>query len=129
MKRTLPFNLKIYSIFILFIALSFVAISYFALENYSDDIAQSIDRKSMTVGNSIKQILLKALDAGVPFDALRGMDRYFAEITRENEEISYLVITDSSDKVLYQIGWGHSDVDTHESPAEPGIAFMTDRDR
>ena len=122
MKRTLPFNLKIYSIFILFIALSFVAISYFALENYSDDIAQSIDRKSMTVGNSIKQILLKALDAGVPFDALRGMDRYFAEITRENEEISYLVITDSSDKVLYQIGWGHSDVDTHESPAEPGIA-------
>lgn len=57
-----------------------------------------------TVGRSITALLLKAVESGVAFDGLYGVEQTFAEVAAEVPAITWFAVTDGSGQLLYQRG-------------------------
>lgn len=75
--------------------------SYLALNKFETVFAPEMENKAQTVGESVKSLMTKLMNYGVPFDRLRGLDEEFAKILEDNPEISFLMVRDQSGEVLY----------------------------
>lgn len=64
--------------------------SYLALNKFETVFAPEMENKAQTVGESVKSLMTKLMNYGVPFDRLRGLDEEFAKILEDNLEISFL---------------------------------------
>jgi len=83
---------------------SSILISFFAIKQFEKEIIPEMDKKAITVGESINSLILKAVNYGVPFRSLKGMKEFFNLTLKDNPEIKYIVVTDPEGGVLYHHG-------------------------
>ncbi|WP_334190282.1 MFS transporter [Noviherbaspirillum sp.] len=100
---TLPVRrLFIFALLVLLVSQS--AISLFAWSVIEKKVAPELDRKATTVGKLVVDKITRALDHGIPFNRLEGVDDFFNDILKENEDIGFLAITAPDGTVLVASG-------------------------
>jgi MFS family permease len=76
--------------------------AYLSHRTFERALAPEVGKKVVSVGASIRSLVLRAVESGIPFTELYGVTEGFDEIKEEAPEIAYLVITDTSGKVLHE---------------------------
>ena len=94
----------------LVVMLALLANAFLSHRTFEHALAPQMAAKAATVGASIRALVLKAVENGVGFNELYGVNERFAAVKDEAPEISYLSITNASGVVL------------HESAATPAVA-------
>jgi MFS family permease len=91
----MPTTNTIRGIFALVLGLALVsqiALSVFAWNLFEQQLPPEMDRKAAAIGLSIQDKLLDAVDDGVPFDRLEGVDDYFRQMMAGNRDLAWLVL-------------------------------------
>jgi MFS family permease len=65
-------------------------------------LAPQMAAKVASVGSSIRALVLRAVDSGIPFEGLYGVTDRFTEIKDEVPEVAYIAITDAAGKVMHR---------------------------
>jgi MFS family permease len=65
-------------------------------------LAPQMAAKVTSAGSSIRALVLRAVDNGIPFDGLYGVTDRFAELKDEVPEISYIALTDAAGTVMHR---------------------------
>src|SRR6185436_5261669 len=84
--------------------ISLVAVSYFAHQAFERALAPEMASKAVSVGASVRSLIVKALGYGIEYQALHGVEQSFAEMKSENPDFSYMVATDERGAILSQSG-------------------------
>src|SRR5438874_12820197 len=80
------------------------AVSYFSQRVFDRELIPETERKAVTVGASLRTLVLKATRHGVDFASLYGVDQAFDDVFSENHEYGYMAITNAQGDVLYSHG-------------------------
>src|SRR6478672_10143353 len=100
---TMPVR-RLFIFALLVLLISQAAISLFAWSVIERKVAPELDRKATTVGKLVADKITRALDHGIPFDRLEGVNDFFIDILKENEDIGFLAITAPDGRVLFANG-------------------------
>lgn len=113
--------LRLAGVVMLALVLALAANAYLSHRIFERALGPEMAKKVAVVGGSIRVLLLRAVDSGIAFDQLHGVEDKFAEVAAELPELSYLAITDPLGRVLYQRPTTMPDVARHlASPAVLG---------
>ena len=99
--------------------LSSVVFSYISYAEFSRFLEPELKKKAQLIAINIDQDLTRAVDYGIPFDEIVGVDEYLALITNEFDEITSLQINDIEGKSLYRSRLPESGVLTSNKPDRP----------
>lgn len=83
---------------------SSILMSFFAVRKSERKIIPEMDKKAITIGESIDSLIIKAVEYGIPFDSLKGTKEFFESVLKDNPEIKYIAITDPEGNMLYNHG-------------------------
>lgn len=86
------------------VILALAANSYLSHQTFEAELVPETAKKAVTVGASVRNLILKAVGAGVDYKSLYGVDKAFQEVFAANPEFTFMAATDSSGKILYQAG-------------------------
>ncbi len=103
-KVFLSFNNKVFITTIILILLSTALVSFISLREFEREIIPEMDKKAITLSGSIKSVINKIINYGVPFNSLNGMEAYFNSILKDNPEVKYIFINDNSGIMRYHAG-------------------------
>ncbi len=84
--------------------LSQIALSIFDWGLFEEQLPPEMNRKAGTIALSIQDKLLDAVDQGIPFDRLEGVDDYFDQVRAANRDISWLVLLRKDGSVANSVG-------------------------
>lgn len=117
--------LRLAGVMMVVVLVALVANAFLSHRTFERALAPQVANKVASVGASIRALLLKAVENGVPFAELYGVSERFKEVKSEMREISYLAITDIQGRVL------HQSADTPEGAADhfrtPQMLKLTER--
>jgi MFS family permease len=94
--------LRLAGVVMLAVALALGAMSYLSHRTFEQALAPEMAKKIATVGASTRALVLRAVEQGIDFRQLYGIEQKFDEVKADIREISYFAITDDKGKVLYQ---------------------------
>ena len=94
--------LRLAGVVMVTLVLALAANAYLSHRSFERALGPEMAKKVAVVGGSIRVLLLRAVDSGIAFDQLYGVEDKFAEVAGEIPELSYLAITDPQGQVLYQ---------------------------
>jgi MFS family permease len=94
--------LRLAGVVMLSVALALGAMSYLSHRAFEKALAPEMAKKIATVGASTRALVLRAVEQGIDFRQLYGIEQKFDEVKADIHEISYFAITDTKGKVLYQ---------------------------
>ncbi|MFT3816310.1 MAG: MFS transporter [Rubrivivax sp.] len=94
--------LRLAGVVMLAVVLALAANAVLSHRSFERALAPEMNKKVAIVGNSIRALVLKAVENGVDFRELYGVDDKFAEVDNDIPEVSYFGIADTEGKVLYQ---------------------------
>lgn len=94
--------LRLAGVVMLVVVLALVAVALLSHRVFEDALAPEMSRKVAVVGTSTRGLILKAVEHGVSFRELYGIDQRFDELKVEIPEISSFAITDAEGNVLHQ---------------------------
>ena len=81
-------------------------------------LAPQMAAKVASVGSSIRALVLRAVDSGIPFEGLYGVTSRFTEIKEEVPEVAYIAITDTEGRVMHRSANDPEGAEAHfRSPA------------
>ncbi len=86
------------------VVVALAIVSYYSHSVFERELAPETEKKALTVGASVRALVLKATGYGVDFAALHGVEQTFEEVFSENPEFSSIAITDATGRVLYARG-------------------------
>jgi MFS family permease len=86
----------------LVVMLALAANALLSHRTFENALAPQMAAKVASVGSSIRALVLRAVDNGIPFDSLYGVTDRFAEIKDEVPEVSYIAITDTQGRVMHR---------------------------
>ncbi|EIJ42221.1 arabinose efflux permease family protein [Beggiatoa alba B18LD] len=95
---------RLFTFSIILLILSSAGISYFALQAFENELMPEINKKSVAVGNTINQVLLRTIHYGVPFENLEGVNALFTKVISDHPDIQYIALTNSTGETLYSVG-------------------------
>jgi MFS family permease len=84
--------------------LSQLAFSLFAWRLFDQELPPEMARKAATIGQSIQGKLIAAVNAGIPFDKLVGIDDFFSDTIKSNRDLAFLALTSSDGTVRNAVG-------------------------
>ncbi len=93
---------RLAGVVMLAVALALGAMSYLSHRTFESALAPEMAKKIATVGASTRALVLRAVEQGIDFRQLYGIEQKFDEVKADIREISYFAITDDKGKVLYQ---------------------------
>jgi len=102
--------LRLAGVVTLVVTLALLANAVLSHRTFERALAPQIANKVVSVGASLRALVLKAEENGVSFNELYGVSERFTQIKLEAPEISYIAIADASGSVM------------HESAAAPSEA-------
>ena len=73
-------------------------------------LGPELERKSMVVGETSAAPIVKALELGINYDTLRGVEEHFDDIMKSNSELLYIVLTDLNGKIKHIRGTQAQDI-------------------
>jgi MFS family permease len=94
--------LRLAGVVMLVVALALGAMSYFSHRTFEAALAPEMAKKIATVGASTRALVLRAVEQGIDFRQLYGIEQKFDEVKADIPEVSYFAITDDKGAVLYQ---------------------------
>lgn len=95
---------RLFLITLALLLIPLVAISSYALQAFERSLLPELDKKAQTVGMSVSAQIERAMAFAIPFERLEGMREFFLPVLNDNEDISYLAVTDREGNVLYAAG-------------------------
>ncbi|MCA0244397.1 MAG: MFS transporter [Proteobacteria bacterium] len=94
--------LRLAGVVMLAVVLALAANAVLSHRAFERALVPEMNKKVAIVGNSIRVLVLKAVENGIDFRDLYGVDEKFAEVDDDIPEVTYFSITDTEGKVLYQ---------------------------
>jgi len=88
---------------VLLIAAAAVA-AFLMLQTFVSSLRPEIEQKAEMVGRSVARQVDHALQLGIPFESLYGMDAFLERVLADNPDIEFLRIVDRFGKPLYARG-------------------------
>ncbi len=95
---------RLFGLAIVLLLVALTAISLYSLSQFEHDLVPEMDRKAAAVGESLAADIVRAVDYGVPPNALKGMGPFLAAGMEGHPEIRYLAVCDGEGAVLYHAG-------------------------
>lgn len=92
------------SVTLLLLLLPLLGVSYYALVAFERKLLPEIEQKAVRVGLSVDGEIRRALDFGIPFAKLEGMEPFFAAKLEAVPDLAYIAVTARDGVVLYQHG-------------------------
>ncbi|QJR16805.1 MFS transporter [Usitatibacter palustris] len=86
------------------VVVGLAVVSYFSHSAFQRELVPETEKKAITVGASVRALVLKATGAGIPFDSLYGVEQTFDEVLAESPEFAHIALTDASGRVLFTRG-------------------------
>lgn len=87
--------------------------SYLSHRNFEQALVPELEKKAVTVGASVRALMLKAVEYRIPFRELYGVDQTFREVVEENADFAYMAVTDTTGRIIYQGGEAPQGVQTY----------------
>lgn len=84
--------------------LSSLFLSRQALQHFEQDFPPEMARTVLATSYATQQVFNKAVEHGVPFEEMVGVDAFLANTLKDNPSIAYMVITNRDGKILYKSG-------------------------
>jgi MFS family permease len=81
-----------------------VALALHATQLFSAELQPALETKAGTVAGFLQSKLLRAVDLGIPFKRLTGIDEYFADTLAEHREIGALRLVAADGGIIAQAG-------------------------
>jgi MFS family permease len=94
--------LRLAGVVMLAVALALGAMSYFSHRTFEAALAPEMAKKIATVGASTRALVQRAVEQGIDFRKLYGIEQKFDEVKADIPEVAYFAITDDQGHVLYQ---------------------------
>lgn len=94
--------LRLAGVVTLVVMVALLANAFFSHRTFERALAPQLGHKMASVGGSISALVLKAVENGVPFNELYGVNERFKEVKSEMPEVAYLALTDTAGSILHQ---------------------------
>jgi len=115
--------LRLAGVVMLAVVLALVANAFLSHRSFERALSPEMAKKVATVGASVRTLVLRAVDNGIAFDALYGVEEKFNEIDNEIPEVTYFSITNTQGEVLYQRPSTSAEIGAHLKSA-PVLASL-----
>lgn len=112
-----------FGILLLFALLATPAAVTSVFSSFEAVLKGAIANKAGVVAEIVRARVSKAAESGLPFKSLQSVEPYLDGIRRQHPEISFILLTDKSGRVLYESG---SAVQAFESDATTGKVSLRD---
>ncbi len=96
--------LRLAGVVTLVVMLALAANAYLSQRTFEHALAPQVAAKVASVGASIRSLVARAVDSGVPFAELYGVTERFTEIKEEAPEITYFALTNAAGAVQHEKG-------------------------
>ena len=90
------------AVLLLTLAVGFV--SHAALRSFETELKPELEREATVVGRIGAQTLQRALDLGVPFGGLSGLEEYLGGLLAARPGLAYVLLTDAEGRVVARAG-------------------------
>lgn len=90
------------AVLLLTLAVGFV--SHAALRSFEAELRPELEREATVVGAIGAQTLQRALDLGVPFEGLSGLEEYLTALLATRPGLAYVLLTDADGRVVARAG-------------------------
>lgn len=94
--------LRLAGVVMLVVVLALVASAFLSHQAFERALAPELSKKVLTVGGSVRSLVLKAVDNRIDFRELYGVEQKFDEVIEAIPEVNYIAVTDTTGKILYQ---------------------------
>jgi len=84
--------------------LSSLIFAYISFIDFNRFLEPELQKKAQLIALNIDQDLTKAVEVGIPFDQLVGVDEYLDSIATEFNEVTHLEVQNPTGKTLFQSG-------------------------
>jgi hypothetical protein len=84
--------------------LSSIIFAYISFIEFSRFLEPELKKKAQLIALNIDQDLTRAVEVGIPFEELVGVDEYLDSIATEFDEVTYLEVYNPTGKTLFQSG-------------------------
>jgi MFS family permease len=81
-----------------------VYISFRTVERAQALLEPELESKAATVADSTAALIGRALDVGIPFDRIEGLNAYLGRILDNNPDLATIVVRDASGRAVYGAG-------------------------
>lgn len=95
---------RLFGFTLLVLLLSQALISWFAWSAIEEKIRPELDLKARTVAVSLGEKVRRAMEYGVPFDRLNGVEAFFDDVLRDNTDLGFIALADTQGKILFASG-------------------------
>ncbi len=102
--RTRAIRRPIISLFAVLLGLllaSQIVMALYAWGLFERDMLPSLDRKATSVAISVQAEIVYALEIGIPYDDLVGMEDLFAQVREATQGLAFVALTSPAGKVLH----------------------------
>src|SRR5436189_6253705 len=84
---------------VLIVALLFL--SFRTAERAHSILEPELERKAATVAGSTAALINRAIEVGIPFDHIEGLNAYVGHILESNPDLSFIAVRDAAGRTLY----------------------------
>jgi predicted MFS family arabinose efflux permease len=95
---------SVVAVAVLLLTLAVGFVSSAAMRSFETELRPELEREATVVGSIGAQALQRALDLGVPFAGLSGVEDYLAGLLATREGLAYLLLTDGTGRVVATAG-------------------------
>lgn len=81
-----------------------VGLAVYAWDSFEEKLTPELERKAEAIALTVAAKVGRALAAGIPFDALRGSEEYFAEIRRANPDVAFIALVGAEGGIAHLEG-------------------------
>lgn len=87
------------------LCLALLALAQTARTGMTENLVPELEKTTRAVALSLQDRLIKALDLGIPFDAIEGAQEYFDEALENNPDLAFVALADREGALLHAAGW------------------------
>lgn len=84
-------------------AASLILSGFAALKVFDDAIEPEIEKRANLIGRSVRNEVENALQIGIPFNALAGIERYLSRVMEDFSEIERITLVDLDDAIVADV--------------------------
>ena len=104
---------RISGVIMLLVVIALGINSWLSHRTFEAELVPEAARKAVTVGATVRKLILKAVESGIDYRALYGVDTAFAEVFEDNPEFTSMAATDTQGAILYKKGRQAAGADAH----------------
>jgi predicted MFS family arabinose efflux permease/HAMP domain-containing protein len=101
---------QLFAIVLLMLVVSQGVVSFLSWSVIEEKTRPELDKKARVVATALSGKVTRALDHGVPFEKLHGVDDFFADVLRENRDLGFIALSTPDGKVAHGSGVDRDDL-------------------